>query len=1007
MSGAHTVSRAASRTNTSAQRNGHHHNGVSAPPSTTSATPADSGVTDTTDLERSAPASSSHTARSTATQFQRKHQSAVNGAVTCPPSSILHAALAALILVLCVVAGYMVGQLILHPHYHISVAAPQTFLANNNAIHIAPPKIDANAKREQRAAAKAPMKTDSKTAAPAVTNDDKTLPPLLVVPKHSTTHPVPNSFPLLEERTPAWKAYDMAPSDVPPPHPVNGETMSHNEERVQYESAKQASISVSSGVGQITSITSPRGHKTLKLYLNDIGQVGYDLSAGGVVMLQQAFVDVVVQYKQCAFYTKSDSGAEVHWQEAHGSSYWRPVPKLERRWYYAEYNSVQIWCKGSQCRNCPFAVEFRVYEEGFAVRHYVAPSEEDARAVRADPQIHDAREKEFAVVQHSMRVVFSPDFYLLCWANSQEEPYERQACAQFFSPGQMTPITIQLVEQPSLAGQDRPHFKLQQRYVTILQSDGPAFLRSYGETQKDNSNALSIYTKGEAHLSPKEGMIGTAYNAHMDAVVTPTPWHVVLTGNTPGEILQNNYIVYVLCPPPPHYYPNLVDSRWVATGKSLRARQWAVEPSLAIIDWIASANYQMIHFDAGWYGFENNATETATRVHPEFAGDASNKLNLKTVGEHAKAKGIALSVYVNELALRETHDLIKIYPSWGVTGIKFGFVETLSPRAMRVLHERIVAYASVNMFVNVHDIFRPKGLTRTFPHLVTQEGIRGEERKPDALHHTILPFVRLVQGSADYTPRFLKGSGIKCTRVHQLALPFILFSPIQSLFWAEPAPAVMDGVRWYHPEQIVWTLMPTLWDDTRVLGGVIGEYASIARKAGADWFVGSISNLDAKVLQINISTLFLDLPNHPRSLIPAESRSRGYYIHMWTDMFSQVHFNANLNRNGIKVQPCVTYILPAELSSQLEVSAPTPHLPAEPQSSIDHAVAAQAFRAARYSAHIQQMIRDRKHFVQDPTTFEVLKSPIITLEMAPSGGNVMFITPITADASTITAATKS
>jgi len=188
--------------------------------------------------------------------------------------------------------------------------------------------------------------------------------------------------------------------------------------------------------------------------------------------------------------------------------------------------------------------------------------------------------------------------------------------------------------------------------------------------------------------------------------------------------------------------------------------------------------------------------------------------------------------------------------------------------------------------------------------------------------------------------------------------------------------------------------MPTTWDDTRVLGGVIGEYATIARRAGSDWFVGSITNLDAKVLQINISTLFVDLPNHPRSLIPRTPNPQGYYIHMWMDMFSQVHFNANLNRNGIKVQPCVTYVLPPELSSHLEATTPTEHMPTEPQSSVDHAIADQEMRTRRYNDHVEQLIRDRKHFVQDPNTFEILKSPIITLEMAPSGGNVMYITPI-------------
>lgn len=324
----------------------------------------------------------------------------------------------------------------------------------------------------------------------------------------------------------------------------------------------------------------------------------------------------------------------------------------------------------------------------------------------------------------------------------------KQTCQQLTDPGEMTPMTVQLLDSAQYSGQSRPAYLLQQRFVAILQADGPAFMRSYVTSQKDSPNSLEVSSRGEAHISPKEGMIGVVYNEQLGGAVTPTAWHVISIGNSAGELLENNYIVPLLCPPPAQNLPNLVDSRWVPTGKSLRARTFSNDHASLMADWVSSTNYQMIHFDAGWYGDENNATEIATRVYPDFAAS----LDMKTVGEYTKSKGISWCVYVNELALRDTNKLIQIYPSWGVDGIKFGFVNTLSPRAMRVLHERIVAYASVNMFVNVHDIFRPKGLTRTYPHLVTQEGIRGEERKPDALHHTILPFVRLLQGSADYTP---------------------------------------------------------------------------------------------------------------------------------------------------------------------------------------------------------------------------------------------------------------
>ena len=187
----------------------------------------------------------------------------------------------------------------------------------------------------------------------------------------------------------------------------------------------------------------------------------------------------------------------------------------------------------------------------------------------------------------------------------------------------------------------------------------------------------------------------------------------------------------------------------------------------------------MVHLDAGWYGDEYNKESSALAVLPSVA----TFLDLPAVGTYAAMKNTRVSLYVNELALRDTVELVKLFPNWGIGGIKFGFVEVGDPRSMRILHNRIIAFGSAGLFINVHDSYRPRGLTRTYPFLISQEGVRGEERTPDAVHHSMLPFVRLIQGSADYTPRYLNGAGLKCTKAHQLALPIVVYSPIQSLFW--------------------------------------------------------------------------------------------------------------------------------------------------------------------------------------------------------------------------------
>jgi hypothetical protein len=843
-----------------------------------------------------------------------------------------------------------------------------------------PPTVRPNSKSSWSQQVESALSTVQRAAkASEAAADEKFDSPYQILTIDSETHPIPHSIPLVVERPAEYRPYTLKPAQVPPPFPPNGESLSHNEERFEILKTTSASLSLP---GLVTYISSPRASKRVAIWVNTEGQVGYALEHDGSPLIVPSFYEMSVNHKPCRFYTKDSKVGQVHWRTERGSSYWRPIPMAERRWYYAEYNSIKVWCEGVHCRNCPFVTEFRVFDEGVGIRSYAQPTADDIKSVSESSD--KSEDHQYIPVYSTLDTLFATDKGLFCWATSQEEPFIPQKCN--LVPETMTPVTI-AVSSPDSAmtpGATPPGTL----YVSILQADGPAFMRSFGKASTAGSG-IEVSARGEAHYQPREGMPGVMYSDIMQGVITPTAWHVVLIGHSPSDLYEKNYIIPLLCPPPHSSLPNMVDSRWVSVGKSLRVRKFEDEQTKSSIDWLALNNFQFIHFDAGWYGDENNATETATRVFPEF----QESLHLDIIGEYATEKGVKVTLYVNELGLRETERLVQIYNDWKMSGIKFGFVNTLSQRAMRILHQRVLLSASKNLIVNIHDIFRPKGMTRTYPNLVTQEGIRGEERKPQADHHTILPFVRFLQGSADYTPRYIKGSGILCTQAHQLALPFIFYSPIQSLFWAEPANAVQQTVRWYAPELVVWLLMPTVWEDTRVLAGSIGEHAVIARRVGLDWFVGAITNLDPRHLSLNISTLFLDLPNHPRALLPAPPK--GYLVHVFADAYSATA-HAELpasQRNLIKVLPCVTFIMPASLSSSFQVTDPIPNYPEETSESILHAQAGQAHRQRIYDDHRQQMIADRKRVVQKESEYETLTNGVIELELAPSGGAVIYITP--------------
>jgi alpha-glucosidase len=176
-------------------------------------------------------------------------------------------------------------------------------------------------------------------------------------------------------------------------------------------------------------------------------------------------------------------------------------------------------------------------------------------------------------------------------------------------------------------------------------------------------------------------------------------------------------------------------------------------------------------------------------------------------------------------------------------------VQSGSHRWTTWLEKAIQQAAAAHLMVNIHDDWRPTGEQRTWPNLMTAEGIRGNEEMPDATHNTVLPFVRFLAGPADYTICYYDPR-IKTTHAHQLALAVVYYSPLQTLYWYD-RPALSHD----EPELAFWDRIPTTWDETRVLDGAPGRDATIARRKGDEWFVGSITNDDARRVTLRLDFL--------------------------------------------------------------------------------------------------------------------------------------------------------
>ena len=181
-----------------------------------------------------------------------------------------------------------------------------------------------------------------------------------------------------------------------------------------------------------------------------------------------------------------------------------------------------------------------------------------------------------------------------------------------------------------------------------------------------------VRTKFKLSTEKKNTIQSAMYGPVEDIAPYHTPWRVIMCADKPGQILEHNDLILNLNPS-----CKIKDTSWIKPGKVVREVTLTTEGGKALVDFAVKRNLQYIHFDAGWYGFEYDKVSDATTVtlDPRRNPDI-NALNLKEVVAYAKERGIGVILYVNQRALQQQLDeILPLYKSWGIAGIKFGFVQ--------------------------------------------------------------------------------------------------------------------------------------------------------------------------------------------------------------------------------------------------------------------------------------------------------------------------------------------
>ena len=351
--------------------------------------------------------------------------------------------------------------------------------------------------------------------------------------------------------------------------------------------------------------------------------------------------------------------------------------------------------------------------------------------------------------------------------------------------------------------------------------------------------AMKDYTRGKFKLKGDNELQIAMYDCA--DIISPydTPWRVIMAGERAIDLINHKDIILNLNAPaaPLHYGRGW---GWVSPGKAFRSCRLDKASIFKSIDYCAEFGIDYVELDAGWYGPEGKVSSDARKVVE------TRDFTMPEVCEYAKSKGIGVWVYVNQRALfNQLDELLPLYQQWGIKGIKFGFVQIGNQMWSTWLHDAVEKCARYQLMVDIHDEYRPTGLSRTYPNLLTQEGIMGNECMPDATHDVTLPFTRFLCGPADYTLCYFN-KRVQSTKGHQLAMAAVYYSPLQFLFWYDnPYPNGWDG-----EELQFWKDCPTVFDESIALDGVPGDYIIQARRSGEEWFVGAMTNTEARTVTI-------------------------------------------------------------------------------------------------------------------------------------------------------------
>ena len=339
------------------------------------------------------------------------------------------------------------------------------------------------------------------------------------------------------------------------------------------------------------------------------------------------------------------------------------------------------------------------------------------------------------------------------------------------------------------------------------------------------------------------------------------PWRVVAFAAEDKDVLIND-IVYRLAAP-----CRLDDTSWIRPGKI--AWDWWNANNNKGVDFVSGVNnatYRYYIDFAAKYGLEYVILDEGWSK-PSDLFEINPEVNVPDLCKYAQSKGVDIILWCLWNALDKDLDrALDQFKAWDVKGVKVDFMQRDDQAMVNYYWKVSKAAADRHMLVDFHGAYKPCGLERTYPNMLTREGVMGLEHNkwsaditPD--HNCTLPFIRMFAGPMDYTPGAMRNSeetNFKAdfirpmsqgTRCHQLGLYVVFESPLQMLADAASAYLRDSGVMEF------LSAVPSVLDNTKPLAGKVGDYVAVARQKGSSWYIGAITDWTPRDLEVKLDFL--------------------------------------------------------------------------------------------------------------------------------------------------------